>query len=168
MSAFRRPAAPKPARGVSFGKSRAPQVSVGSEPGGTPAKIPLAFRGDTAEIIRTMRSGILATVVPDMAARFGLNQDGFVRMLGLPVSTPKSRLTENDDLSSSERDRLYRAEKVWQRALEVLGDEDAVRHWVVRANRSLGGEAPLSLLDTEPGYELVLDALGRIEYGIVA
>ena len=31
-----------------------------------------------------------------------------------------------------------------------------------RSNRSLGGEAPLSLLDTEVGYELVPDTLGRI------
>nr|WP_315215725.1 MbcA/ParS/Xre antitoxin family protein [uncultured Duganella sp.] len=35
-------------------------------------------------------------------------------------------------------------------------------------NRSLGGKAPLSLLDTEAGYELVLDTLGRIEHGIVS
>jgi putative toxin-antitoxin system antitoxin component (TIGR02293 family) len=130
--------------------------------------MPLAFSGDVADIIKTMRGGILATVVPDMAAGFGLSQEGFARMLGLPVSTLKPHMAKNEYLTSSERDRLYRAEKVWQRALQVLGDENSVRQWVVRANRSLGGEAPLSLLDTEPGYELVLDTLGRIEYGIVA
>lgn len=115
-----------------------------------------------------MRRGTPAHVVPLIAARYGLSQDGFIRMLGLPKSTMKSRLAKNGELSSSERDRVYRAEKVWQRALEVLEDEGAVRTWVTQANRSLGGEAPLSLLDTEPGYELVLDTLGSIEYGIVA
>lgn len=80
----------------------------------------------------------------------------------------KSRLAKNGELSSSERDRMYRAEKVWQRAMDVFEDEEAVRTWVVQSNRSLGGEAPLALLDTEPGYELVLDTLGRIEHGIVS
>ncbi|WP_188130092.1 antitoxin Xre/MbcA/ParS toxin-binding domain-containing protein [Massilia mucilaginosa] len=71
-------------------------------------------------------------------------------------------------LSSTEQDRLYRAYRVWKRTLEVLDDEDSTRRWIVRINRSLGGEAPLALLDTEVGYELVLDTLGRIEYGVVA
>jgi putative toxin-antitoxin system antitoxin component (TIGR02293 family) len=71
-------------------------------------------------------------------------------------------------LSASEQDRLYRTEKVLTRALAVLEDEESAKAWIVRGNRSLGGEAPLSLLDTEVGYELVLDTLGRIEYGIVS
>ena len=50
----------------------------------------------------------------------------------------------------------------------VFEDENAAREWINRDNRSLGGESPLSLLDTEAGYELVLDTLGRIEYGVVA
>lgn len=130
--------------------------------------ISTVFEGDPAEVIDRMRRGTPAHVVPLIATRYGLSQDGFIRMLGLPKSTMKSRLAKNGELSSSERDRVYRAEKIWQRALEVFEDEGAVRTWVIQANRSLGGEAPLSLLDTEPGYELVLDTLERIEYGIVA
>lgn len=63
---------------------------------------------------------------------------------------------------------MYRAERVWSRAVEVLEDEDSARLWINRNNRSLGGEAPLALLDTEVGYELVLDTLARIEYGVVS
>jgi putative toxin-antitoxin system antitoxin component (TIGR02293 family) len=80
----------------------------------------------------------------------------------------KSRISKNASLSASEQDRIYRADRVWSRAVEVLEDEDAARAWIRRANRSLGGAAPLSLLDTEVGYELVLDTLSRIEYGVVS
>lgn len=132
------------------------------------AAAPLAFRGDPADLIKQMRRGTPANVIPAIASRFGLSQDSLFQLLGLPKSTIKARLARNGALSSSERDRIYRAEKVWERALEVLEDEDSVRAWLVRKNRPLGGEAPLALLDTEPGYELVLDTLGRIEYGIVA
>jgi putative toxin-antitoxin system antitoxin component (TIGR02293 family) len=115
-----------------------------------------------------MRSGIPADVVPGLAARVGISQDGLFQMLRLPKSTMKARISKNDMLSASEQDRLYRTEKVLTRALAVLEDDESAKAWVVRANRSLGGEAPLSLLDTEVGYELVLDTLGRIEYGIVS
>jgi putative toxin-antitoxin system antitoxin component (TIGR02293 family) len=128
----------------------------------------LAFQGNIADIIEKMRSGTPASVVPVIADRYGLSQDGFFGMLGLPKSTMKARLAKDAALSWSEQDRIYRAEKVWERAMRVLEDENAVRAWVVRANRSLGGAAPLTLLDTEPGYELVLDTLARIEYGIVS
>lgn len=65
-------------------------------------------------------------------------------------------------------ERPGRAARIWSRALYVLEDEDAALAWLHRANRSLGSAAPISLLDTEAGYELVLDILARIEYGIVS
>ncbi|MYM87088.1 DUF2384 domain-containing protein [Rugamonas sp. FT82W] len=115
-----------------------------------------------------MRHGVPASVIPAMASRLGLSQDGLFEVLRLPRSTMKGRISRNETLSASEQDRLYRADCAWSRALQVLEDEDAARAWLRRPNRSLGGEAPLSLLDTEAGYELVLDILGRIEYGVVS
>lgn len=127
-----------------------------------------AFSGDPAEIIRNMRSGTFAQMIPGLAARLGVTQDGLFRLLRLPHSTMKARISKNDTLSPSEQDRLYRTEKVLARTLAVLEDDVSAKAWLVQENRSLGGEAPLSLLDTEAGYELVLDTLGRIEYGVVA
>lgn len=88
--------------------------------------------------------------------------------LRLPKSTVKGRISADGKLSGTEQDRVYRAERVLERALQVLEDEEAAKTWLTRANRSLGGEVPLALLDTEVGYELVLDTLGRIEYGVVS
>jgi putative toxin-antitoxin system antitoxin component (TIGR02293 family) len=65
-------------------------------------------------------------------------------------------------------DRPYRTERVLKRAVSVLQDADAAREWLSRANRSLGGEVPLAMLDTEDGYQLVLDTLARIEYGVIS
>lgn len=127
-----------------------------------------AFTGDPTDIIRNMRSGTFADVIPALAARLGMTQDALFHTLRLPHSTMKARISKNDTLSASEQDRLYRTEKVLARTLAVLEDEASAKAWLVQDNRSLGGEAPLSLLDTEAGYELVLDTLGRIEYGIVA
>ena len=126
------------------------------------------FKGNVSDLISTMRRGMSAQVVPDVAARLGISQDKLFERLRLPRSTMKSRIGNKKPLSATEQDRMYRADRVLNRALAVLEDETAVRDWINRDNRSLGGESPLSLLDTEAGYELVLDTLGRIEYGVVA
>lgn len=126
------------------------------------------FRGNVSDVISGMRSGISAQVAPDVAQRLGLSQDKLFETLRLPKSTMKARLGKAQTLSPVEQDRMFRADRLWQRALAVFEDESATRAWIKRENRTLGGEAPLALLDTEAGYELVLDTLGRIEYGVVA
>lgn len=129
---------------------------------------PSAFTGDTVDVIARMRHGTPARTIPHVASTLGISQDKLFELLDLPKSTVKGRISANAMLSSTEQDRIYRAEKVLARAVQVLEDEGAARTWINRENRSLGGEIPLALLDTEPGYELVLDTLGQIEHGVVS
>jgi putative toxin-antitoxin system antitoxin component (TIGR02293 family) len=147
-------------------KSRSPSPAAGNAPqtGGNV----LDMIGDTYEVISTMRNGIPARSISETAARLGVSQERLFETLRLPKSTLKGRISKNALLSSAEQDRIYRAERVWARAVDVLEDVAAARSWINRENRTLGGEAPLALLDTEVGYELVLDTLGRIEYGVVS
>jgi putative toxin-antitoxin system antitoxin component (TIGR02293 family) len=126
------------------------------------------FAGDTFEVISRMRSGTPARAIPAIAASLGVSQEKLFDLLRLPKSTVKGRISSDGKLSATEQDRVYRAEKVLSRAVQVLEDAQAAKAWLNRSNRSLGGEIPLSLLDTEVGYELVLDTLGRIEYGVVS
>ncbi|MDQ1923699.1 type II RES/Xre toxin-antitoxin system antitoxin [Massilia pseudoviolaceinigra] len=126
------------------------------------------FAGDTSATINEMRSGTPASVIPELANRFGITQDSLFDQLRLPRNTLQERIVKNALLSSTEQDRVYRADRVWKRTLDVLEDDDSARRWITRNNRALGGESPLSLLDTEVGHELVMDTLGRIEHGVVA
>ena len=146
------------AKKPAVGPARQDAPSPAYAPPGEGAARADAFHGDASELIRKMRAGTPARVIPEMAARLGLSQDRLFDTLKLPKSTMKARISEDALLSSAEQDRIYRADKVWARALGVLEDEQSAKRWIVRENRSLGGEAPLSLLDT----------LGRIEYGIVS
>lgn len=56
---------------------------------------------------------------------------------------------------------------VGRRAEEALGDPDQAWHWLRRPNGDLG-LVPLDLLLTPEGEERVLQALGRIEFGVYA
>lgn len=126
------------------------------------------LRGGPLEVIAMMRKGSPARSIPKVAAKVGVSQDEFLDLLRLPKSTLKGRISANGKLSPAEQDRVYRVERVLERALEVLEDEAAAKTWLNQQNRSLGGELPLALLDTEVGYELVLDTLGRIQYGVIS
>ncbi|PRC93788.1 type II RES/Xre toxin-antitoxin system antitoxin [Solimicrobium silvestre] len=125
------------------------------------------LRASAEQIART-RLGIPASDIIEVAKMIGMPRDKFYACVGLPKSTIEKNISQQSPLSTAHGDRLYRVNRVFSRTLEVLEDEEAAKLWVQQSNRSLGGESPLSLLDTEAGYELVMDTLGRIEYGVVA
>ena len=61
------------------------------------------------------------------------------------------------------------------RAIDRQGSESSPRaehvpeaalDWLSSSNRALGGDEPVSLLDTELGAKRVFDVLGRIEHGV--
>ena len=49
---------------------------------------------------------------------------------------------------------------------KVLGDRVKASAWLQRRNRALGGEPPLSWLDTDLGSRQVEDILGRLAHGV--
>jgi putative toxin-antitoxin system antitoxin component (TIGR02293 family) len=60
------------------------------------------------------------------------------------------------------------AQAIWDRALEVFGDETRARHWMATPRGVLGGRSPQQLAATgEPAEQRhALEVLIRIEYGI--
>lgn len=126
------------------------------------------FSASAIDVVGAMRAGMPAQIVADTASRLGISQDRLYESLRLPRSTLKSRVSKGQPLAAVEQDRMYRVHRLLERAQAVLEDEAAAIAWINRENRALGGEAPLSLLDTEAGYELVQDTLSRIEYGVLS
>lgn len=56
--------------------------------------------------------------------------------------------------------------RVMRRAIKVFGDRVTALDWLETPNCSLGNVVPMSLLATDRGAEMVMDALGRIEHGV--
>ncbi len=122
---------------------------------------------DNMSLVRMMREGMSASLVPEMALRVGVGQDKLLEMLRLSRSTIKGRISKKETLSPMEADRVYRLMQLLTRAVGALGSEENATSWLRQELRALGGVAPIELLDTEPGYELVMDTLGRIEAGVI-
>lgn len=136
----------------------------------TPFKnTPLAFIDNgLIQVIEYQRAGLPPVVVGVISQKLGLSADKLLSELGLSRSFVKARQARGQKLSAVEAERVIRAARIFKRAAEVLEDEEGARNWLRQPLRTLGGELPLSFLDTNAGYDLVEDELKRIEYGIVA
>jgi putative toxin-antitoxin system antitoxin component (TIGR02293 family) len=134
------------------------------------ANSPLTFldSGDPARIIELIRKGLPAQSVDFVAGLLSLSRAAFLEAIKIAPSTVERRLRTAEALTSEESDRVSRAAKVLRRAVEVFGDEEQGKAWMIDSVSSLGGRTPLSLLDTMEGCELVINTLARIEYGVYA
>ncbi len=130
---------------------------------------PLSFvDGGLVSMIEHQRAGLASGVVGVISRKLDLSVDALLATLKLPRSTVKARQASGKNLSEQEAERMVRAARIFKRATEVLEDEEDARSWLKQPLRALGGEPPLSFLDTDAGYDMVEDELKRIEYGIVA
>jgi putative toxin-antitoxin system antitoxin component (TIGR02293 family) len=69
-------------------------------------------------------------------------------------------------LSLEQSDLVVRIAGAVARAIDVLGDRKKAVRWLTTSNRALGGEIPITLLDTSAGAHEVETVLDRIEYGV--
>lgn len=120
-----------------------------------------------AETRVAVRKGLTVATVAALAETLGESAQGLADILGIPARTLARRRRERR-LSPSESDLIYRAARIVARAVETLGSVEKARVWLRRPHRSLGGEAPLDLVDTDVGTRQVEEVLARIDHGVFA
>ena len=109
----------------------------------------------------------------------GLPISNFIKIrdcLGLPdkdlamyIRIPKSTLAlrkKNGRFSFEESERLYRIQRLYQKALDVFGSIEMARKWLKEEAYGLGDVSPLEYAKTEVGAREVENLLGRIEHGV--
>jgi putative toxin-antitoxin system antitoxin component (TIGR02293 family) len=85
-------------------------------------------------------------------------------LIGMSESTYNRRKKE-DRLTPGESEGVYRYAALLERAYTVFGDEENARIWLNSPVRALGNRVPLEYAKTEPGANLVMQILGRLEHG---
>lgn len=113
------------------------------------------------------RKGIQKSMLLTIARESGLTLKELSSYLR--ISTRSIQEKEPSQLIApgpSER-ALYIA-KLFQSGIEIFGSLEKFRNWLNSENQVMGGEKPVSYLDTFSGIQLVLDELNAIEYGFSA
>jgi putative toxin-antitoxin system antitoxin component (TIGR02293 family) len=122
---------------------------------------------EPADLQHAIREGLPYAALESLGALLGLAHRDLLAVLGTAPRTLARRKRQRR-LSPLESDRLYRLAHITQLAAQTLGNIDRARSWLGRVNRALGGQTPLSVLDTEIGARQVEEVLTRINHGMYA
>ena len=118
--------------------------------------------------IDLVRAGLPALVLDETAAVLGIAKSALIKAAGIPVSTAGAQQRSGKPLSAEHSEKILRVLRATRRAEEVFGDKQEGRAWLTGDVPALGGRRPLDLLDTQDGYELVMNELERIVFGAPA
>lgn len=119
------------------------------------------------ELAQSIREGISYKVWLGLRG-IGFSAAELAAAVGVSEKTLSRKQQAHERLDIVEGDRTMRLAHVTLEAARAFGDLDKAMRWLRKPNRVLAGEKPLDLITTEPGAELVNQALGTVEYGGVA
>jgi putative toxin-antitoxin system antitoxin component (TIGR02293 family) len=132
--------------------------------GGEPVTGPL--RSDL-DLVRLVRRGLPTQAVDHFLAASRLSFNAIERHV-MARRTFKRRQDADQRLDPAESDRLLRLVTMVAAAEDTFGNFDKALAWLSRENRTLDGQTPLSLADTDLGARSVETLLGRIGHGLAA
>lgn len=135
------------------------------------------YRASPTDRIRIIKDGVPASKAKRMIAELHFDQGALLRALNLKTATVNRKAARDDVLSPEDGERVIGIAKLvgqLEAMIEDSGDPvpfDApawLSRWLREPLASLGGAAPLSLLDTMEGLSLVSQALSQIQSGAYA
>jgi putative toxin-antitoxin system antitoxin component (TIGR02293 family) len=94
--------------------------------------------------------------------------DGEIERFVIPARTRRYRRERKEPLTIEESDRLVRLASVQALAEDVFGDAEKANKWLRQGLGMLNGQAPLELARTEAGVRVVVQILGKIDWGAAA
>ena len=96
----------------------------------------------------------------------GLEWGELSDLVRIPLRTLARRRSAGR-LQPEESDRLVRASRVFERAVDLFeGDAPAATRWLRTPQPGLGNRTPLDLASTDIGAREVEDLIGRLEHGV--
>jgi putative toxin-antitoxin system antitoxin component (TIGR02293 family) len=129
---------------------------------------------ERAELVkRRAPSRIISSISKDM----DMSRDRFVSIIGLPRGTIARRISQNEDLSVDESERLVGLAKLIGQVETIVkqsGNPEGFKpakwfsEWIEQPVAALGGRKPEDLLDTSDGREAVSRLLAQMQSGVYA
>jgi putative toxin-antitoxin system antitoxin component (TIGR02293 family) len=130
---------------------------------------------------KTVRGGTAERMDLMKLSEKGVNKDALLRLAKyldfsvsqmadlLPVTQRTiQRYSRNHRFNQAVSEHILQITEVALRGSNVFGSREKFVTWIKSNSPALGNRTPASLLGSRFGAELVLDELGRIEYGVVS
>lgn len=135
------------------------------------------FRSSPQARIKMIRSGVKAGDAKQMITDLHFDQQALLRALNLKAATVNRKAARDEALSIEESERVLGIASLvgqLQAIVEESGDPEGfdatqwLSRWLREPLSALGGEKPLSILDTMEGQSLVADTLAKVQSGAFA
>lgn len=118
------------------------------------------------DLREVLREGLPFRALESLAKAMEVQTAALTKIIRVAPRTLARRKGSESSFNSIESDRIYRVARIMSLSIEVLGSKEKAKEWLSRPSRALGGESPLSLLDTDVGAKQVEEVLGRITHGV--
>lgn len=119
------------------------------------------------DLITLTQKGVTKEALLHLARFLACSLHDLVELLPVTERTLQ-RYAPGQPLNQVVSEHILQLAEVAARGMEVFGEKESLLAWLHHPNAALGHHTPLSLLRTRFGVEMVLDALGRLEHGVVA
>jgi len=120
----------------------------------------------TENCTRQLMLGIQRTVFAKVAKEIAMIPEKELAALSGLSQRTISRMSDDTLLPQQSAEVIISIVRTYQRALEVFESEDTAHKWLKTPLAVLHNQTPLEATSNRFGAELVLDILGRIEYGV--
>jgi putative toxin-antitoxin system antitoxin component (TIGR02293 family) len=117
------------------------------------------------DLLKLARNGVSKKSLINLAKHISLTLQELASIMHISERTLQ-RYEPTALIKTEYAEKAIELARLYERGTEVFGTMENFNDWMKTPNYTLNGEAPLSLLDTSIGFELILQTLGRIEYGV--
>jgi putative toxin-antitoxin system antitoxin component (TIGR02293 family) len=119
------------------------------------------------DIIKLARQGFPKHVLLSLAKKISLNIQELANILHISERTLQ-RYDDDAIIKTEYAEKAVELARLYTRGEEVFGSIDKFKIWIKTPGHVFKGEAPVTILDTSAGFDMVFKELGRIEHGIFA
>jgi putative toxin-antitoxin system antitoxin component (TIGR02293 family) len=133
-----------------LGKRRAPDKSI-----------------NLVDLDELSKKGISKSALLHLAKYLNLSERQIAELLPVSLRTVQ-RYSGKMRFDRMVSEQIFQIAVVAARGIEVFEDKSKFLSWLSYPNRALGNRTPTSLLGSRFGTEMVLNELGRIEYGVIS
>ena len=119
-----------------------------------------------ADLAMVVRRRLPLSALKGLSAA-GLSEQEIERFV-IPQRTRRHRAEKNQPLTVEESDRAVRLVRIQSLAEETFADAEKANRWLRKELVELGGEAPLTVAQTEAGARVIETILGKIAWGAAA
>jgi putative toxin-antitoxin system antitoxin component (TIGR02293 family) len=118
-------------------------------------------------LIRQIKRGYPIDKFERLKEEFGATAEKLAGIASISLATLHRRKVAAKHLTPEESEKVYRLEKLYATAVEVLDKKESARVWFNTPLAVFEGKTPLEYADTLPGAEEVERVLRRMEHGVV-